>query len=78
MISNISAPIGKGNVTLRTVSVYIRSGKRRLRIHALLDDGSLCITTEDCSYLGSPLNLNLPFLRNRFWKAELNYMTACV
>ena len=66
MISNISAPIGKEIVTLRTVSVNIRSGKCRLRIHALLDDGSLFITAEDHNYLGPPLNLNLPFLRNRF------------
>jgi len=39
-MSNSSTPVGKGNVALRTVSVYIKSGERKLRIDALLDDAS--------------------------------------
>ena len=30
----------KGNIALRTVSVYLRNGDRKLRINALLDDAS--------------------------------------
>ena len=30
----------KGNIALRTVSVYLRNGDRKLKINALLDDAS--------------------------------------
>ena len=36
MMSNSSTPVG----ALRTVSVHIKSGERKLRINALLDDAS--------------------------------------
>ena len=38
MMSNTSTCVG--NVALRTVSVYIKNGERKLRINALLDDAS--------------------------------------